>query len=72
MDNLKTLKAGAQEQIAEINVELSYLIAAGLSHGARATSLAAQRSKLLNAVRELDDAIRRAEANNLGGRMGNG
>ena len=62
MDNLETLKRGAEVQIAEIDRELSHLIAAGLTHGARAISLAAQRSKLIAVVHELDEAIRETKA----------
>lgn len=72
MDNLETLKRGVEVQIEDINVELSYLVAAGLSRGARATSLAAQRSKLRAGLQELDAAIRKAKANNVHKRMGNG
>ena len=62
MDNLETLRRGTKVQIADIDQELSHLIAAGLTHGARAISLAAQRSKLIAAVHELDETIRKAKA----------
>ena len=65
MDNLETLRRGAEVQVADIDQELSHLIAAGLSRGARAISLAAQRSKLIAAVRELDEAIRGMKAEEL-------
>lgn len=64
-ENLEAMRDEVNTQIHEIDVELSHLISQGHSHSARATSLGAQRAKLLRGLRALSAAIRQREKNEL-------
>lgn len=64
MDNLEATRDSINAQLAEITAELAGLISTSktAAYSGRAGSLRAQRAKLLSALRELDAAIRRFEA----------
>lgn len=72
MDDLKAIRSSIDAQLTEINAELAKLISQSrfAAHSARAGSLGAQRAKLLRALRELDAAERRFEAEELQRRTG--
>ena len=61
-ENLETLRAGTKAQIADIDQELSHLIAAKLTHGARAQSLGSQRAILVRSLHDVEEVIRQRKA----------